>query len=189
MSFSDEETDKIIKQNRLENMGKRIHSIRINLGLTMSEFASKIDDRAKSGTVSNWEHGKNAPNNARLKKIAQLGNTSVSELKLGISQENLEKGLKQMQAISSEMNDFYRSKLENALNRINLNSKNIAYMWLITYAVKNANLLLSKKNDEALDIYSALTQSINSRINGKIFDTDETLEKEFSNLLASIKDN
>lgn len=51
-----------------EVIGNRIKRIRKRLGLTMEEFASKIDNKAKSGTVSNWETGKNLPNNARQKK-------------------------------------------------------------------------------------------------------------------------
>ena len=60
--------------------GKKIKSIRMQRGETMEEFASRIDDKAKSGTVSNWETGKNLPNNERLKKIAELANISVNEL-------------------------------------------------------------------------------------------------------------
>lgn len=63
-------------------IGQRIKSIRLDLGLSMSEFAKRVDPsgKAKSGTVSNWEHGKNAPNAKRLRKIAELGNISVDEL-------------------------------------------------------------------------------------------------------------
>jgi len=60
--------------------GERIKEIRMDLGLTMEEFAKRIDDKAKSGTVSNWETGKNLPNNNRLKKIAELGNVDISYL-------------------------------------------------------------------------------------------------------------
>lgn len=66
-----------------KEVGNRIKNIRKNLGLSMDEFASKIDDKAKSGTVSNWETGKNLPNNERLKRIAELGNISVETLLFG----------------------------------------------------------------------------------------------------------
>lgn len=49
----------------------------------MSEFASRIDGKAKSGTISNWETGKNLPNNERLKRIAEIGNIDVNELLYG----------------------------------------------------------------------------------------------------------
>lgn len=62
-------------------VGKRIRFIRTNvLGLSMDDFGKKIDDKVKSGTVSNWETGKNLPNNQRLVKIAELGKTTVNEL-------------------------------------------------------------------------------------------------------------
>lgn len=63
-----------------KEVGKRIRNIRQQLGLSMEGFAARIDDKAKSGTVSNWETGKNLPNNERLKRISELGNVSLSYL-------------------------------------------------------------------------------------------------------------
>lgn len=60
-----------------KEVGKRIRAIRKNLGLSMDELGKRIDEKTKSGTVSNWETGKNLPNNERLEKIANLGNVSV----------------------------------------------------------------------------------------------------------------
>lgn len=64
-------------------VGVRIREIRKGLGLSMSAFADRInhlehDNKAKSGTVSNWENGKNLPNNKRLKMIADMGGISVA---------------------------------------------------------------------------------------------------------------
>lgn len=114
MTYEDNETDKIVKKNNLSNMGKRIHNIRSKLGLTMAEFASKIDDKARSGTVSNWEHGKNAPNSARLAKIAKLGNTSTTYITMGISQEAFESGINQLTKIKNE----FKSRSEKEKNQI-----------------------------------------------------------------------
>lgn len=64
-------------------LGRRIKAIRLKLGLTMEEFIERIDNkpgRGRSGTVNNWEAGKNAPNKQRLKKIADLGGVSVEYL-------------------------------------------------------------------------------------------------------------
>lgn len=49
----------------------------------MAKFGELIDDRVQSGTVSNWETGKNLPNNERLKIIASLGDISIDELLYG----------------------------------------------------------------------------------------------------------
>ncbi|EIT2383618.1 helix-turn-helix transcriptional regulator [Enterococcus faecalis] len=64
-------------------VGLRIKEIRFKLGYSMAEFARHIDDKAKSGTVSNWETGKNLPNNKRLKRIAELGDVSLLYLLKG----------------------------------------------------------------------------------------------------------
>lgn len=66
-------------------VGKKIKSLRSKLGLTMDEFGYLVDydeenKKARSGTVSNWEQGLNKPNSKRLKRIAELGNTTVDEL-------------------------------------------------------------------------------------------------------------
>lgn len=49
-----------------KTLGKRIHKIRINNGMTMAEFINLIDGtqhyKRFSGTVNNWEHGLNMPN-------------------------------------------------------------------------------------------------------------------------------
>lgn len=76
------------KDLNIDSVAGRIRDIRKRLGFSMEEFASRIDDRAKSGTVSNWETGKNLPNNKRLTKIAELGNLTVDELLYG-SYENV----------------------------------------------------------------------------------------------------
>ncbi|EJF00205.1 helix-turn-helix domain-containing protein [Liquorilactobacillus mali] len=69
-----------MNENEKRKVGNRVKSIRVGLGLTMDEFAKKIDSSAKSGTIANWEMGKNAPNKKRLKKIAELGDVSVNYL-------------------------------------------------------------------------------------------------------------
>lgn len=66
-----------------KKVGLRIRDIRKQKGLSMTAFAEKIDEKAKSGTVSNWETGKNLPNNERLKTIAELGEMSVEQLLYG----------------------------------------------------------------------------------------------------------
>ena len=69
-----------ITPNDPKSVGQRIRNIRQILGDSMEQFAKKIDDKAKSGTVSNWETGKNLPNSKRLKRIAELGNVTVDYL-------------------------------------------------------------------------------------------------------------
>lgn len=61
-------------------VGQRIKNIRQQEGLSMDDFGSKVDGKAKSGAVANWETGKNLPNSNRLKRIAEIGNVSVDFL-------------------------------------------------------------------------------------------------------------
>ncbi|WP_074432932.1 helix-turn-helix domain-containing protein [Bacillus ndiopicus] len=77
------------KPHDLKQVGKRIKEIRISLGLSMDDFAKRIDDKARSGTVANWETGKNLPNNERLKKIAELVNIRPAYLLSGNPYDNL----------------------------------------------------------------------------------------------------
>ncbi len=71
-----------------EIVGSRIRIIRKGMGLSMSAFAERInrilnEKKIRSGTVSNWETGKNLPNKERLKAIAEVGGISVNELLYG----------------------------------------------------------------------------------------------------------
>ncbi|WP_346344612.1 helix-turn-helix transcriptional regulator [Levilactobacillus brevis] len=63
-----------------KKVGQRIKMLRISKGMTMNEFGGLIDSNVKSGTVTNWESGKNAPNKKRLKRIADLCGVSVDFL-------------------------------------------------------------------------------------------------------------
>lgn len=119
-----------MEQNNIDKktLGMRIRSIRQSLGMTMDEFGSKIDNKAKSGTVANWEMGKNSPNNTRLKKIAELGNVSVSFLLYGEESDpfenfktNLTKSFTKpiKQATSKMRDDLEHSRSQNHINSIN----------------------------------------------------------------------
>lgn len=59
-------------------VGEKIRKIRIDLGLEQAQLAKMLN--TTQGAISNWERGDNMPNKTRLKEIADLGNTTVSEL-------------------------------------------------------------------------------------------------------------
>ncbi|MGE7366066.1 helix-turn-helix domain-containing protein [Desemzia incerta] len=71
-----------MKASSLE-VGQRIKSIRQSKGMTLEDFAKLIN--ATVPAVSNWENGRNLPNNERLVEIAKQGKTSVNELLYGPS--------------------------------------------------------------------------------------------------------
>ncbi|MFW7418702.1 helix-turn-helix domain-containing protein [Vagococcus fluvialis] len=60
------------------SLGDRIKSIRLEKGYTMEDFGKLL--KTSKGTVNNWEKGRNNPNRENLKKIAELGNTTVDDL-------------------------------------------------------------------------------------------------------------
>jgi len=66
-------------------LGNRIKEIRIKLNYDQKRFANEIG--ATVSALSNWENGRNKPNMDRLSKIAQLGDTTVTELLADSSNE------------------------------------------------------------------------------------------------------
>lgn len=105
-----------------KKVGLRIRDIRKQKGLSMTAFAEKIDKKAKSGTVSNWETGKNLPNNDRLKTIAELGETTVEYILYGSLDEyaknllnELEKELKEDDSITDKVAASIISDIEGRL--------------------------------------------------------------------------
>lgn len=69
-----------------KDVGRRIKKIRRDLGFTLEQFGSLIDNSSKSN-VSKWESGVSIPNNKRLKLISTLGKISVDELLYGTRNE------------------------------------------------------------------------------------------------------
>lgn len=63
-------------------VGVRIANIRDRHNKTLEEFGNMIDGATKSN-VSKWEKGDVLPNRRRLKRIAEIGETSVGELLYG----------------------------------------------------------------------------------------------------------
>lgn len=72
----------MIEINR--DLSQRIKEIRLNLGKSQEDFGKMFDPVAPKSAVSRWEHGKNAPNKSRLKRIAELGGVSVEYLINGL---------------------------------------------------------------------------------------------------------
>ena len=62
----------------MKTTGERIKYIRLELGETLEEFGGRFN--TSKATVFNWEKGRNLPNKSNLKKIAEIGETSVNEL-------------------------------------------------------------------------------------------------------------
>ena len=68
-------------------LGNRIKNIRLSKGLNQSQFGELFKPVAARSIVSRWESGLSVPNAKRLRKIAELGGISVSELLNGSMDE------------------------------------------------------------------------------------------------------
>lgn len=77
--------DKSLKEVQKKIVGKKIHDIRINLGLTLEKFGELFN--ASKSDVYRWEKGYHIPNKNRLKQIAMKGGVDVTQLLQGNGQE------------------------------------------------------------------------------------------------------
>ena len=59
-------------------VGKRIKTIRRNLGFTMEQFGNELG--TTKAVVNNWEKGRNLPNKANLLLIANIAKVKVETL-------------------------------------------------------------------------------------------------------------
>lgn len=156
-------------------VGARIRQIRKNLGLSMEEFAKRIDNKAKSGTVSNWETGKNLPNNNRLKQIARIGNVSMMYLLYGKKTfsdlENNNEKIPLMDTRSLEENQ----RIENALNYAmdfveNYSDYETSEVWImqnmfrIIYTIKENEERNSQLSNQTREFLTVFLQNLNKKI-------------------------
>ena len=77
--------DKSLRGVQKKIVGKKIHDIRINLGLTLEKFGELFN--ASKSDVYRWEKGYHIPNKNRLKQIAMKGGIEVSQLLQSNGQE------------------------------------------------------------------------------------------------------
>ncbi len=120
-------------------IGERIKKIRLQLGFTMEDFGSLIDNASK-GNVSNWERGVNIPRYERIRKIALLGGVSPNMVlygqeKVPLSEEIISK-IKNIDLFDFlEVNEevFYKGK------KLSLSCKRQIILSLENYLEKKAN--------------------------------------------------
>lgn len=72
-------------------LGKRIKTIRSELKKDQSQFSKMIG--ASVSALSNWENGRNKPNDVMLHAIAKLGGITVDELLYGNENEILKRNI------------------------------------------------------------------------------------------------
>lgn len=171
-------------KNDPKSVGLRIKNIRQIIGDTMEQFAKKIDDKAKSGTVSNWETGKNMPNNKRLARIADLGGVTVEYLLEGKS------FTKEFSTIPQEEKKEYLRKIKNS-QKYNVLQELTKYNKLEDFSNQEASLLdiffrflnssLGRNNFEAIANLSIVLSILNS-LNNTILDNNDNSKQEELNM-------
>lgn len=100
-------------------IGSRIKSIRKEAGMTTEEFANIFNPPASKGTVSKWENGHYLPNNTRLKKIAELGNTTVDKLLYGEINSKYDIEDLKNSIIDISLAPFQQNAFDNVINALN----------------------------------------------------------------------
>ena len=92
-----------------EIVGKRINTIRRNLGLTMEQFGNELG--VSKAVVNNWEKGRNLPNKANLLLIANIAKVKVETL-LGKKEPSLiQLMIEGFEATCYELSDGIKAKL------------------------------------------------------------------------------
>lgn len=167
-------------------IGQRIKSIRLNLGVNMEDFGKMFDPKASKGVVSNWENSYNKPNNKRIKEIAKMGNVSVDYLLHGSKNLNEELNtLMNSAAFAAE-----KKELTSLLEKIDFNEKDVKnlliYLTLMETAKSNSEIeQIVKSFIEYLAYFikSAENGSLNTKQIGELKDlfqgTYDLLIEEF----------
>lgn len=103
--------DKSLKEVQKKIVGKKIHGIRINLGLTLEQFGKLVN--AKKSDVYRWENGYHLPNKNRLKVIAMKGGIEVTQLLQGNGQEAIKDIVEIFKSLKREEKEECLTKLLN----------------------------------------------------------------------------
>lgn len=204
-----------------KKVGLRIRDIRKRLGLSMTAFAERIDQfetekKTKSGTVSNWETGKNLPNNNRLKIIAELGEISVDKLLYGSKEEYTNNLVRQVfnevrnshsrynlpEDKTNELIELAINKLVNAPIAKNIDYIESSYAQAMLFDVFNTyyeNTVFSNENAINLVTYNMieLSDTLDDYFFDRTIEDDDSmttklkdgLSEELYNKLTEITDN
>lgn len=103
--------DKSFKEAQKKIVGKKIHDIRVNLGLTLEQFGKLVN--AKKSDVYRWENGYHLPNKNRLKVIAMKGGIEVSQLLQGSGQEAIKDIIEIFKSLKREEKEDCLTELLN----------------------------------------------------------------------------
>ena len=98
---------------RKKSIGKNIKNIRLSMGLTLDEFGGRFVPTASSSIVSKWERGVSTPSPARLKKLAELANTTVDVILTSTTDKMFLEQLNDIQEYYTVNQDKFEQDLSN----------------------------------------------------------------------------
>ena len=140
---------------QLKKSAQRIKTVRMHLGISMDAFAKQIDSHASSGTVANWEVGKNQPSATRIQKIAKLGDTNIAYLK-GLTDDPTPKS-PQPQSVHFTVDPYWAIRqalsiyVSNNLAKFNPRQEPALNWFLISYVEPNPNKNLPHLTNNDID--------------------------------------
>lgn len=103
--------DKSLKEVQKKIVGKKIHDIRVNLGLTLEQFGKLVN--AKKSDVYRWEQGYHLPNKNRLKIIAMKGGIEVAQLLQGNGKDSIKEIVEIFKSLKREEKEDCLTELLN----------------------------------------------------------------------------
>lgn len=101
-------------------LGQRIKNIRASLKMNQKTFSKRIGSTVSA--LSNWENGRNKPNDIMIREIASLGAVSVNYLLTGESDSKI-KLLNDIESLEKEI-EYQNSEISEIQSKINdINNK------------------------------------------------------------------
>lgn len=154
--------------------GERIKDIRLENGYTLKAFGIEIgkrleSERVKEGIISRWENDISLPNSERLKVIAEIGGTSVEELR---STSLIGQRIKRIRVSRKETLEQFAENIIKASNNSVKTGKSNVSRW---------EKGLNKPNDITLEAIAKLgNTTVNQLFNSNPlsdYSTDELLKE------------
>ena len=108
----------------MKTTGEQIKSIRLELGETLEEFGKRFNPPANRSLVSGWENNRYTPNPERLKAIAEIGGTTVEELR---STSLIGQRIKHIRVSRKEtLEEFAENIIEASNNSVKTGKSNVS---------------------------------------------------------------
>ncbi|ENZ5668345.1 MULTISPECIES: helix-turn-helix domain-containing protein [Enterococcus] len=111
-----EMSKKMFKQitDKDKAIGRNIKNIRLDRGMTQEEFSKLFDPSPGTSVISKWERGATVPSPQRLKRLAEIAETTVEEILTPPSQNQYTGALANVMAYYEDNKSEIPNDLTNA---------------------------------------------------------------------------